>query len=192
MCSNFIDLHVAVNFLSTICWRDCLFSIVCFCLFCWRLTVGFVDLNLWALYSVPMIHMSVFVPVPCCFNYYSFVLGFPGGSVVRHSPANARNVGLIPGLGRFPEENGNPLQYSFPGKFHGQGSMMGYSPWSCKRVGYDSVTIQQRAFLYCLKSRSVCLQLCSFSSGLLWQFWVFCDSNRIICSSSLENVMSIS
>ena len=23
--------------------------------------------------SVPLIHMSVFVPVPCCFDYYSFV-----------------------------------------------------------------------------------------------------------------------
>ena len=36
--------------------------------------------------------------------------------VVKNPPANAgdlRDVGLIPGLGRFPGEgNGNPLQYS--------------------------------------------------------------------------------
>jgi len=39
-------------------------------------------------------------------------MGFPGGSVVM--PANARNVSLIPGWGRSPEEgNGNPFQYSF-------------------------------------------------------------------------------
>ena len=39
--------------------------------------------------------------------------GFPGGSVVKNLPANARDMGLIPGLGRFPGEgNGNPLQYS--------------------------------------------------------------------------------
>ena len=39
--------------------------------------------------------------------------GFPGGSVVKNLPANARDLGLIPGLGRFPgEANGNPLQYS--------------------------------------------------------------------------------
>ena len=41
---------------------------------------------------------------------------FPGGAVVKNPPANAgdaRNVGLIPGLGRFPGgEHGNPFQYS--------------------------------------------------------------------------------
>ena len=40
-------------------------------------------------------------------------LPFPGGSVVRNLPANAGDMGLIPGLARCPgEENGNPLQYS--------------------------------------------------------------------------------
>ena len=41
------------------------------------------------------------------------MMGFPGGSVVKNPPANAGDMGLIPGLGRSPEEgNGNPLQYS--------------------------------------------------------------------------------
>ena len=36
--------------------------------------------------------------------------GCLGGSVVKNLPANARDVGLIPGLGRSPGEgNGNPL-----------------------------------------------------------------------------------
>ena len=40
------------------------------------------------------------------------IMGFPGGSVVKNLPTKARNVGLIPGLGRSPGEgNGNPLQY---------------------------------------------------------------------------------
>ena len=39
--------------------------------------------------------------------------GFPGGSVVKNPPANAGDLGSIPGLGRSPGEgNGNPLQYS--------------------------------------------------------------------------------
>ena len=39
--------------------------------------------------------------------------GFPGGSVVKNPPANAGDVGLIPGLRRFLREgNGNPLQCS--------------------------------------------------------------------------------
>ena len=38
-------------------------------------------------------------------------MGFPGGSVVKNPPANAGDMGLIPGLGGSPGEgNGNPLQ----------------------------------------------------------------------------------
>ena len=38
---------------------------------------------------------------------------FPGGSVVKSPPANAGDMGSIPGS-RFPGEgNGNPLQYSY-------------------------------------------------------------------------------
>ena len=40
-------------------------------------------------------------------------MGFPGGSVVKHPPANVGDTGLIPGSGRFPGEgNGNPFQDS--------------------------------------------------------------------------------
>ena len=42
-------------------------------------------------------------------------MGFPDGSVVKNLPASAgdaRNLGLIPGLGRSPgKENGNLLQF---------------------------------------------------------------------------------
>ena len=40
--------------------------------------------------------------------------GFPGDTVVKNPPANAedvRDMGSILGLGRFPGEQGNPLQY---------------------------------------------------------------------------------
>ena len=38
---------------------------------------------------------------------------FPGGSDGKASVYNVRDLGSIPGLGRFPGEgNGNPLQYS--------------------------------------------------------------------------------
>ena len=40
-------------------------------------------------------------------------MGFPGGSVVKNLPAGARDVSVIPGLERSPEEgNGNTLQNS--------------------------------------------------------------------------------
>ena len=36
--------------------------------------------------------------------------GFPGGSMVKDSPASAGDAGLVPGSGRSPGEgNGNPL-----------------------------------------------------------------------------------
>jgi len=41
------------------------------------------------------------------------MMGFPGSSVVKNLPANAGNVGLIPGLGKSPGEgNGNIFYYS--------------------------------------------------------------------------------
>ena len=43
-------------------------------------------------------------------------MGFPGGTVVKNPPTNARDardVGSTPGSGIHPEEaHGNPLQYS--------------------------------------------------------------------------------
>ena len=43
-------------------------------------------------------------------------MGFPGGSVVKNSPASAGNMCSVPGWGRSPgERNGNPLQYSWLG-----------------------------------------------------------------------------
>ena len=50
------------------------------------------------------------------FAVLMLILGFPGSSVVKNLPANARvtgDVGLIPELGSSPGGgNGNPLQYS--------------------------------------------------------------------------------
>ena len=45
-------------------------------------------------------------------------------------------MGLILGSGRpLGGGNGNPLQYSGLEKSHGQGSLVGYSPWG-RRVGH--------------------------------------------------------
>ena len=63
----------------------------------------------------------------------SYPRGFPGGSEDKASACNAGDPGSIPGLGRSPGEgNGNPLHQYFPGEFHEQRSLVGYSPWGCK------------------------------------------------------------
>ena len=47
---------------------------------------------------------------------HTYTGGFPGGSVVKNLPADARDAGSIPGSGRSPGGgNGNPLQYSYLG-----------------------------------------------------------------------------
>ena len=51
------------------------------------------------------------------------VPGFPDASVGKNPPAEAGDVGLIPGSGRFPGEgNGNPLQYSCLGNHMDRGA----------------------------------------------------------------------
>ena len=53
-----------------------------------------------------------------------------GGSVVKNTPANVGDTGLIPELGRSSGVGtGNPLQYFCLVKSHGQRSLDGYSPW---------------------------------------------------------------
>ena len=49
-------------------------------------------------------------------NYVSYIhtyVDFPGGTIGRESACNAGDLGLIPGLGRYPGEgNGYSFQYS--------------------------------------------------------------------------------
>ena len=67
-------------------------------------------------------------------------MGFPGGSVLQNSPANAGNKGLVPRSVTAPGRgNGIPLQYAYlkspwreePGWLQSMGS---------QRVGHDLVT----------------------------------------------------
>ena len=73
--------------------------------------------------------------------------------MVKNPPASARDAGSIPGLAVSPGGGyGNPLQYSFffftpvflPEDSHGLRSLVGYSPWGHKRVGYNLATKQQQ------------------------------------------------
>ena len=54
---------------------------------------------------------------------------FPGASDGKESACSVGDPGSIPGSGRSPEEgNGNPHPF-FPGEFHRQRSLVGYSLW---------------------------------------------------------------
>ena len=49
---------------------------------------------------------------------------FPGGSDGKGSDCNAGDVGLIPGLGRFPGRKWQPTPVLLPRKSHGQRSLV--------------------------------------------------------------------
>ncbi len=59
--------------------------------------------------------------------------GFPGGSVSEENTCNAGDLAFIPGLERYPEGNGNPLQYSYLGNPLDRGAWQAtVHPQSCK------------------------------------------------------------
>ena len=64
---------------------------------------------------------------------YTYFRGFPAGSELKNLPANARDVGLIPGSGRSPGEgNGHTLQYSCLGNPTDRGARRATTPGVAK------------------------------------------------------------
>ena len=70
--------------------------------------------------------------------------------MLKNPPANAGDLGSIPGLERSPgEENSNSLQYSCL-----ENRMVGYSPWDHKRVGHNLSTKTTVMAFNCVPSPS--------------------------------------
>ena len=85
---------------------------------------------------------------------FSFLLyRTPDGSDGKASACNAGDLGLIPGLGRFPcRRKWQPTPVLLPGKFHGRRRVVSYSPWSCK----ESDTTERLHSLCRIQSRNRC------------------------------------
>ena len=93
--------------------------------------------------------------LPC---FYTLDQGFPGGSMEKNLPASLGVADLISGLERSPgERNGNPLLYSCLENPMDRMSLVGYSPWSHRRVRHKLANKQQRQYvrLCCALSHSV-------------------------------------
>ena len=64
--------------------------------------------------------------------------------VVKNPSTNAgdiRDEGLIPGVRKIPWRRAwQPTPVFSPGEFHGQRSLVGYSPWGCKESDMTKVT----------------------------------------------------
>ena len=65
-------------------------------------------------------------------------LSFPGGTSGKEP--RHRDAGLIPGLGRFPEEGMQHTPVFLPGESNGQRSLAGYSPQGCTESDMTEAT----------------------------------------------------
>ena len=68
------------------------------------------------------------------------LLGLPRWLSGKEYVNDAGDVGSIPGLGlKTPwKQKSRLIPVFLPGKFHGQRSLAGYSPWGCKRAGHTA------------------------------------------------------
>ena len=62
-------------------------------------------------------------------------MAIPGGLVVKKSACQCRRLRFDPWARKIPwRRNWLPTPVFLPGEFHGQGSLVGYSPWGCKEL----------------------------------------------------------
>ena len=65
--------------------------------------------------------------------WVTILLGFPGGSVVKN--LTCRRPRFNPWVEKIPwRKKWQPTPVLLPGKFHGQRSLVGYSPWDHKEL----------------------------------------------------------
>ena len=64
------------SFPSTIYWRDYPLPLVCSWLLCQILVDRYAWVYVWSFYSVLLIHVSVFMSVSFCFDYYNCIAQF--------------------------------------------------------------------------------------------------------------------
>ena len=70
--------------------------------------------------------------------------GIPGDTSGKESAHQYKRHGFNPCIGKIPwSRKWKPAPIFFPGKSHGQRSLVGYTPWGHKRVGHDLATKQQ-------------------------------------------------
>ena len=83
-------------------------------------------------------------------------LDFPGDSDGKESACSARDLALISGSGRSPGEGNEWLSIPafLPGKFHGQRSLVGYSPWGRKELDMiEQLTLSLSRYLRWVKNK---------------------------------------
>ena len=70
------------------------------------------------------------------------------GLVIRNLPANAGDLGSIPGLGRSPGERNGNHSSNLARKIPWREDPSSYSPWGCKRLRHDLTTKKQHTIMF--------------------------------------------
>ena len=99
------------------------------------------------LLSGSLCSLLFFCFINCYFTLeYSWLRGFPGGSVGKEPACNAGDagdMGSIPGVRKIPWRRAwQPIPVFLPGEFHGQRSLAGYSPWGHKESDLTEVWLR--------------------------------------------------
>ena len=90
-------------------------------------------------------------------------LSFPGGSVLKNLPANARDMSLTLG-GEDPLEKEKTTHSIFlPRKSYQERSLVGYSPWGHKSVKHNLVTKQQQQGVLRPQEHQYFFKICKFN-----------------------------
>ena len=92
---------------------------------------------------------------------------------VKNSPTNAGGLGSIPGSRRPPWRRAWQATPLFlPGEFHGQQSLVGYSPWGCKELDMTKVTYHAfRCYVEKYIQYIQCLMLCVHFKSMRLTFY---------------------
>ena len=101
------------------------------------------------------------------------MLGFPGGSDGKSICLQCRRSGFNPWVGKTPwRRKWQPTSVLLPGKFHGQRSLVGYSPRGCKEL---DMTEQLHFFFFLL---NMLLLLYYFLVFWPWSTWDLISPTR--------------
>ena len=92
-----------------------------------------VSYNCYELQKLAGLWVGLAAPCGITNSLISLCTGFPVGAVVHNPPANAGEAASAPGSGRPPWRRKRlPAPVFLPGKFYGQRSLAGCSPWDHK------------------------------------------------------------
>ena len=80
---------------------------------------------------------------------YIYIYGFLGGSDDKESACQCRRPGFDPWVRKIPWRRSlQPTPVFLPGEFHGQRSLVGYSPWGHKELDTTEQPTQQYIYVY--------------------------------------------